>query len=318
MTETTKEVFEKYQVRKSKKQKNAFKEYVKEVAEKNSCEFKTEKGYLGAENIIIGNPENAKVIYTAHYDTCPRLPFPNFITPKSIWLYLLYQIAIFGAMFLAVAIVDIPINLFCDYLLGLSVSSFALIPIIVLVFLLNFAPWAFLIWMMLFGVANKHTANDNTSGVTLLLDLMSNMTDEEKEKCALVFFDLEEVGLFGSAGFANKHKRIMKETLLINYDCISDGENILFVLRKGAIEYKEALENTFVSTDKINVEIVSRGAIYPSDQGNFKKGVGVAALKKSKRGLLYMDKIHTDKDRVYREENIKYLLDCSKKFLKNF
>ena len=37
-------------------------------------------------------------------------------------------------------------------------------------------------------------------------------------------------------------------------------------------------------------------------------GVGVAALKRSKRfGILYMDRIHTKTDTVYREENIEFL-----------
>ena len=92
MTETTKEIFEKYQVRKTKKQKASFIEYVKQIAENYEYDFKVEKGSFGARNIVIGNPDTAKVLYTAHYDTCARLPFPNFITPKSFLIYLLYQV----------------------------------------------------------------------------------------------------------------------------------------------------------------------------------------------------------------------------------
>ena len=55
-------------------------------------DFKVEKGAFGARNIVIGDPEAAKVLYTAHYDTCARMPFPNFITPKCLPIYLLYQI----------------------------------------------------------------------------------------------------------------------------------------------------------------------------------------------------------------------------------
>ena len=32
-------------------------------------------------------------------------------------------------------------------------------------------------------------------------------------------------------------------------------------------------------------------------------------MNKTKGGMLYMDKIHTPKDTVYREENIAYLVD---------
>ena len=59
----------------------------------------------------------------------------------------------------------------------------------------------------------------------------------------------------------------------------------------------------------MNVEITGK-AFYPSDNASFKVGIGVAALKKSKfLGTLYMDRIHTNKDVIYREENIQFLTD---------
>lgn len=50
--------------------------------------------------------------------------------------------------------------------------------------------------------------------------------------------------------------------------------------------------------------MVSKGAIYPSDQANFVRGVGVSALQKTKSGLLCMDRIHTGRNTVYMEENM--------------
>jgi len=41
----------------------------------------------------------------------------------------------------------------------------------------------------------------------------------------------------------------------------------------------------------------------------FKCGVGVAALKRTAKGTLYMDRIHTKRDTVYQEENIEFLVD---------
>lgn len=46
MTETTREIFETYQVRKTKKQKTAFIEYAKEIAEHYGYDFAVEKGSL--------------------------------------------------------------------------------------------------------------------------------------------------------------------------------------------------------------------------------------------------------------------------------
>ena len=299
MTATTKTIFEKHQIRKSRKQKTAFIDYVQATAAKLGYDSRTEKGYLGARNVVVGNPDTAKVIYTAHYDTCAVMPFPNFITPKCIWLFLLYQILV------GVLLVAIPSALVAGIFFGLAACGIEANA------LLLYDLWLILIlamcWLIMAGPANRHTANDNTSGVTTLLDIMTALPEELRGEVAFVFFDLEEMGLFGSAGFAGKHKNVTKNTLLINFDCVSDGKTILFVLRKGVTRYTEAIKTAFPSTDTFAVEVVSKGAIYPSDQANFARGVGVEALKKTKGGLLYMDRIHTGRDTVYMEENIAYL-----------
>lgn len=301
MTETTKEVFDKYQVRKSKKQKTAFIEYAKQVAENYGYDCKVEKGIFGARNIIIGNPDTAKVLYTAHYDTCAQLPFPNFITPKNFLIYLLYQFLIVG-IFFALAI---ALGFFSGIILYF-------IPVVddTVYFILSRLPqiiYLVLLYLLLDGPANKNTANDNTSGVTTILDILSELPQDQKEKVAFVLFDLEEVGLFGSSSFASKHKAVKKNTLVINFDCVSDGETMLFALKRTTRKYAELLKKAFVSTQDISVDI-TKNAFYPSDNAAFKGGIGVAALKKSKFfGTLYMDRIHTKKDVIYREKNIQFL-----------
>lgn len=301
MTETTKEIFENYQVRKTKKQKTAFIKYVEQLAEHRGFDFKIEKGSFGARNIIIGNPDTAKVLYTAHYDTCARLPFPNFITPKNFLIYLLYQFFIVGIFFVfAFAIV---------FLSGL-VLSFLPINEDVYYKIISILPqiiYLVLLYLLLGGPANKNTANDNTSGVTTILNIVEELPQDQKSNVAFVLFDLEEVGLFGSSSFASKHKEIKKNTLVINFDCVSDGETILFALKRTTKKYAELLGKAFVATPDITVDI-AKNAFYPSDNAAFKGGIGVAALKKSKFfGTLYMDRIHTKKDVIYREENIQFL-----------
>ncbi len=307
MTETTKTIFEKYEIRKTKKQKALFRKYVGEYATSLGYQVKEEKGSLGARNIVVGDPEGAKVIYTAHYDTCPRLPFPNFITPKCIWLYLLYQLLITVVLLAVIGVVEFGIGVACALIE--NATGFPLFLIFGLP--LSLLPVVVVCGLMLVGPANKHTANDNTSGVTLLLDIMTALPQEQRAGVAFVFFDLEEVGVLGSASFASAHKGIRKNTLIVNYDCVSDGENILFVLNKRTKQFKDAFAQAFADEEGVKVEIAEKGVIYPSDQMNFKLGVGVAALKKSKGGLLYMDKIHTKKDVVYRERNIEFLRDGS-------
>lgn len=308
MTQSSKVLLEKYQVRKSAKQKSRFREYLKEEANSLGYQYKEEGSFL-VHNVVIGDLKTAKVIYTAHYDTCAVLPFPNFITPKNFFIYILYQLLLSLALLLIsiagmVLTCIVPAFIFVENSEVFSAFLTAA-PIVFVVILI-----AEMLWMLGFGVENKHTANDNTSGVATLLDIMNSLPQEHKESVAFVFFDLEEAGLIGSMYFRFKHRRDTNDKLLINFDCVSDGDNMMFVLNGKSKKYLSQLEKAFESTDKVKAEISTTGVFYPSDQANFPCGVGVAALKKTKRlGILYMDRIHTPKDTVFREENLEYLTD---------
>ena len=96
---------------------------------------------------------------------------------------------------------------------------------------------------------------------------------------------------------------------MINFDCVSDGKNILLAVKKKAKDLVPTFEKAFQNDGNFTVHILTKGIFYPSDQANFR--LGVAALKKSKHGILYMDKIHTKKDTVFEEENIEFLKNAS-------
>ncbi len=296
MTGTTREIFDKYEVRKTPKQKAEFRKYLLETAAGYGYDAKVEKVSPKCHNVVVGNPAAAKVVYTAHYDTCAVMPFPNFITPKCLPLYILYQVALTIVLLLVPMLITPITELITDSPIASLISSFASLVLLIVI-----------MYLVMAGPANKHTANDNTSGVTLLIDIMHDLPKERMDDVAFIFFDLEEQGLIGSQGYKKKHKRDMKSRLLLNFDCVSDGKTILFALKKKARPYADKISEAFQSTDTIEVNIASKWVFYPSDQGAFNLGVGVAALKKTKKGLLYMDKIHTVKDTVYDEENIEFL-----------
>ena len=295
MTPITKTILTEYEVRKTGKQKQAFRQWLTPILEQNGWAVREEKGSFGARNLVIGDPDTAKVIYTAHYDTCVRLPFPNFITPKSIPIYVLYQIlltiAILVAGFAASFLAAVAAGLIQP---GLTRAGYYLGLYGVLVLLLA-------------GPANPHNANDNTSGVTAVVELALSMPPQLREKCAFVLFDLEESGLYGSSGFSKKHKNVKKDTLLVNMDCVSDGETMIFCFRKDSRKETDRFRAAFIQDSRIRPEFLTKNYVYPSDQIHFNRGVGVSAMRSTKRGLLYMNRIHTPRDTVYREENIAWL-----------
>ena len=96
------DVLEQFPIRKTKKQKQAFRESVLEYAQAQGYTCQVEKGSMGSQNVIIGDAEKAKYLVTAHYDTPASLIIPNFITPCNFVVFLAYQFLIVG-LFIAVA-----------------------------------------------------------------------------------------------------------------------------------------------------------------------------------------------------------------------
>ena len=176
-----------------------------------------------------------------------------------------------------------------------------------------------LLFLMMAGPANKHTANDNTSGVITVLNTMLSMTEEQRAKVCFVLFDNEEMGLLGSAAFKTMHKKTMKDKPLLNFDCVSDGAYMFAKLPKRDKKTEFGKKFTEVMEKHIKdcgmTPVVGTSGFYPSDQAHFKHGVGIASLKKSKLLGLYMDRIHTSKDTVFEERNIECLTNAMIEFV---
>ncbi len=303
MTDLSETILKKYQIRRTKKQKTEFIELLKD----NYPDLQIEEGgFLNNRNIVVGDVDKADVIITAHYDTCAILPIPNFVMPRNILVDFLYNILLIVFFFLPIVLFFLIVSQFFDsFTVNIMYNIVSPIYFILLMYLL------------LVGKPNKHTANDNTSGVITLCELMANMTPEEKGKTAFVFFDNEENGLFGSMFFAKLHKNILKEKLIINIDCVSDGDDFLVVANKQArLAYEDKIKKAMTSGDKKKISVVKSGTTYyPSDQMNFPKSIAVAAFRKSPLGL-YLGRIHTHRDVIFDYENITFIVDKIRSFIK--
>lgn len=296
MQEQTREVLRRFEIRKTNTQKAAFRAWLCEtLADAGYApKVETKKGIFTSNNVVLGDPETAKILLTAHYDTCPVLPLPNFITPRNLFFYLVYQLFLCLPVFAAVIGMEVLIILVLDAPPLLAVAA-------------AYAILIFFIWWMLDGKANRHTANDNTSGVMTVLELALTLPEEQRKNVCIVFFDNEERGLLGSSAFAKEHPKAKKNALVLNFDCVSDGDYIqLYPSRavKKDGDTLRALDAAFVGSGKKTCETVKGFGFYPSDQAGFRRGVGICALKKSPVLGYYMDRIHTVRDTVMEEENI--------------
>ena len=290
------DVLEQFPVRKTKKQKLAFRTAVQSYAESLGYPVSVETGTFGACNLLLGDPEQAKFLVTAHFDTCAGMPIPNFITPCNLPLFLLHQLALTG-LFAAVYLCAVNgfILLFEDHRFS---SLLALLCV------------AFLVLWMLIGPANKCNANDNTSGVVTLLEIARTFPENQRHKVCFVLFDLEEAGLIGSACYRKKHKEATDKQLVLNLDCVGEGDHLLMFPTKYLKENRKRLTSLYMACGyfgKKSLRVYEESRyVYPSDQMHFPYGVGICALRKHKK-LLYLSRIHTKKDTILEETNVNIL-----------
>ena len=297
MLTTPMDILQNFPIRKTKKQKSAFRTSVTDYVQSLGYQVKEEKGSMGARNLVIGDPEQAKFLVTAHYDTPARMFFPNFITPLNFVAYLAYQIfAVGGFVFLAWAVGAVTMLLTQD-------SRFAS--------LVGYLFYWVILVLLIAGPANKHNANDNTSGVVTVLEILRSLPEIHRSKVCFVLFDLEEAGLIGSASHRKTHKKATETQIVLNLDCVGDGDYLMMFPNKKikADEGKmAALERICGQFGEKHLKLHKKGfSVCPSDHKNFPNGVGIMAFKHSKLLGIYCDKIHTNRDVNLELKNVNIL-----------
>ena len=291
------DVLTNYEIRKSKKQKTAFLTAVTAYAQNLRYTVRVEQGKRGVRNIVIGDPQNAMYLVTAHYDTPASIGLPNVITPNNPLTYILIQVFLVGVL-LAVSV-------------GFSIGVYALSKLETLAFLSWYIVYFGLLFLMLLGPANRHNANDNTSGVVTLLEILTSMPENLRERVCFVLFDMEEAGLVGSASYRKAHKVSTDKQIVLNLDCVGDGDVIQFTPVKNAKKdtaLHDKLRTVCGKVGKKELRLRHKGfTAGSSDHKNFPNGVGIMAFRYKKGIGLYCSRIHTWRDTVLEQTNVNIL-----------
>ena len=307
------DILSEFPVRKSKKQKQAFRNAVSTYAESLGYSVAVENGCFGSRNIVIGNPESAVYLVTAHYDTCARLPFPNYLTPCSFSGFLfchVFQLLFVAAVAAVMAIGEALLIAGAAAMLGNNLGdAWILFVGLVLPTLtwINVIP--VVLWMII-GPANKSNVNDNTSGIITLLEIAKSLPENQRSKVCFVLFDLEEAGLIGASSYRKTHKNATDRQLVLNLDCVGDGDHMLMIPTKKLKKDRKQLTSLYRVCGyfgKKSLLLQDEGfAVYPSDQRCFPYAVGICALNKGKVGL-FLSRIHTPRDTVLDITNVNIL-----------
>ena len=259
--------------------------------------------FNGSVNVIAGDPERARIFLMARYDTGSAMPVPNFVSPTNVAAHVLYHV------FFALLLIVLAFALSIAVTFPFDRPDYAM-PLFVVFFLLG-------LYLSAFGPANKSNANGNTSGVLTLLALADRIP-RDKGICFL-FLDNNEKSLLGAKAFKRRHPDAAANGLFLNFDCVGDGEHLLFMPSKYSRwddKLLAALGECFPPEEGIQPHVISKGLVYyPSDHRKFKYHVAVAACRRRAGIGYYIPHLRTAKDRALRVENVAYLARGMERFL---
>ena len=223
----------------------------------------------GTTNVIAGDPEKAKLVLIAHYDTGVRPLLPPLIMPTRPVTALLY-----------LALTPVCV------LLGSFAASFALTfalnaPQVTLPLFLALLTAA--LCYLRFGPSETRNADDNSSGVAALLETAAALTPRYRGEVALAFLDGGFGGLAGAKGFRARYPSA-KEKVVVNVNCVAAGDELLILPGRSARWNGEALDAILESFDVGGgkpVFLKTDGlTYYPSDNRAFRGSFAVCACKK--------------------------------------
>ena len=293
------DVLEQFPIRKTKTQKSEFIETVTDYAGKLGYPVTVEAEKRGVRNIVIGKPDAARYLITAHYDTPASIGLPNFIAPNNPLCFFGIQFALIAVMLAVSSAVGFGVYWICgNERIGFLAGYFFYFAILIL---------------MLKGPANRSNANDNTSGVVTVLKTLTELPEELRDRVCFVLFDMEEAGLVGSAAYRKRHKEASENQWVLNLDCVGDGDIIqLTPVKKGRQDalLLERLSRICGKAGDKELRLRSKGFYKgSSDHKNFPKGVAIMAFRYKKGIGLYCGRIHTWRDKILDETNTSLLCE---------
>lgn len=284
---------ERFPIRNSKEEKAVFRAWALGEAAGRAEENE------GHVNLVFGDPDSARVIFTAHYDTPRRGLLPNLMlvtNPALAWTYRLGTILLLIlAPSLAAAwgvwkLLDLDWALMSHRLLLLGVYT---------------AVYFGLFYLFFRGPANRRNRNDNTSGAAAVLALAADAWPGT----ACILFDDEEKGKKGSKAFCKDHPEIGENTLIVNLDCVGNGDTFILCGTAAAEEdpLYPVLQQAMADSGFSHRFCPAGKASMNSDQKSFDKGVGVCACRYKPLVGYYTDRIHTARDTVADAETVSRL-----------
>lgn len=274
MSKYAETILREYGVRRSAKEKERFRLYLmgtlRSLGYSPTLQSRETPLQMGGNvtNVIAGDPETAKLIFAAHYDTGLKTLLPPLIMPTRPLTAFLY-LALTPVLVLAGSLV-------VSFALTFAINApHATLPLFLILLLAAMC-------YLRFGPSEMQNADDNTSGVVALLETAAALTPRYRGEVAFAFLDGGFGGLAGAKGFRARYPSA-KEKLVVNVNCVAAGDELLLLPSRGARWNGEALDALLEGFDVGGAKPVYLKTdgltYYPSDNRAFRNSVAVCGCK---------------------------------------
>ena len=276
MSKYAERVLREYPIRFKPKEKEAFRLYLmgalREMGYDPKLQSRESALNIGGRvtNVVAGDPETAKLIFIAHYDTPLKSVLPPLIMPTRPMTALLY-----------LALPPVLV------MLGSFTVSFAL------TFAVNAPHWTLPLFLALllaallylrFGPGETRNVNDNSSGVAALLETAAALTPRYRGEVAFAFLDGGFGGMSGAKALRKAYP-LTREKTVVNVSCVAEGEELLVLPSRYSRwngELLDAILDSFENGEHTTVFLKTDGLVYyPSDNRAFRHAVSLCACDKA-------------------------------------
>lgn len=277
MNEFAERIERDFPVRRKEKEKMNFRTWLvytlKELGYSPRLESGTSALSMGGNmtNVVVGDMEKAKIVLAAHYDTGVREILPPLICPTRPATYMLYEALLPLLVLAASFLVSFGVT-FAFNLPNLMLPLFLLLLIAAL-----FYPK--------YGKSETNNINDNTSGVTALLEVAKALTPRYRSEVCFLFLDGGTQAGKGAKGLVRAHPELKKKSVIV-LDCVGEGDELLILPGKASRwndKLLDAILDHFSNSEKKTCFLKTDGFVhYPSDNRAFAGSTVICACDKAK------------------------------------
>ncbi|MBR5344748.1 MAG: hypothetical protein IK127_02880 [Clostridia bacterium] len=305
MTDYAALLAERFPIRKTAEQRQAFQEWL--TAELKSLGYKAKEetnGHFKAHNILVGDPEKTAVLFVTHMDTPARWLLPDMLFPRNYFLWGMWQLLHMGLLLIPTVLVYLGIWQIYGQNAQLGLWGLVL-------------TYLALLLLSQYGPANPVNRGEDAD-LAAMLTLMASLPEEDRGKAAFLFTDRGAVGGMGAKAWAKEHPIPAYTRLTVAFARIGTGDHLVMPATKLAVKSTGfgSLVGTFERDSGHQVERCSSVACtIRGERKAFRCGMSITGCHHSSILGLWCKGGHTPADRELDLANIEAVSRCCASFL---